>query len=374
MCAAAGETPRALRRRPHARLAEHDQLPARHGSAARPCTRATTRSRCRRRCRRSRRTPRCPTHADLRRPRHPRRPSLRPPDPALRSLFAQRLRGAAAPRARGRRARRTTFTSLIMPAWHPGPLLRHQDHQHRSRQRGARPARPACQLPAVRRPHRRAAGPDRWRRDHRAAHRGGIGAGGALARARGCAAPAGGRRRPGRAPAAARAIARCGRSSEVSVWARIAAQGAGAGRASWRAQGFDARAVDDLQAAVRRRPTSSAAPRWPPRRWCSGDWLRARHAPGPDRQLHARDARGRRRLLRRRRALRRHRGSAEEERRPARADGARRVRGRRRARHAGEPVRAARGARGHRAHGLQVGRHRAGRPGGGDAGGRGCAA
>ena len=117
-----------------------------------------------------------------------------------------------------------------------------------------------------------------------------------LARRR-CAAAAGARHRPRRAPAAGRA---CDRAADrrSAVW-NHRPEGAQALAAQWRSEGWNAQAATDLEAAVRQRrhrELRDARHLAARSRRVAGAGL----APGPDRQLHAADARGRSGLLRRR--------------------------------------------------------------------------
>ena len=122
--------------------------------------------------------------------------------PALRELFAPAATCRRATCTRSPRPGDAGVTLLIMPAWHPGRYFGIKTVN-------IAPGNAARGLPGLHSTyllydadHRRAAGADRWQRDHRAPHRGGLGAGRVLPGARRRAPAAGGRRRARRAPAA----------------------------------------------------------------------------------------------------------------------------------------------------------------------------
>ena len=143
-------------------------------------------------------------------------------------------------------------TSLVMPAWQaggcygvkvvniaPGNAARGLPGLHST-------------LPPLRREHRRAARLDRRRRDHGAAHRSDVGAGGVVARAGRRAPPGADRRRPDRPPAAGGASrGPADRSRHASGRARRRARRRSS--PSSPAQGFDARARDERRGGRRRR-------------------------------------------------------------------------------------------------------------------------
>ena len=283
--------------------------------------------------------------AHLRRGGDAQGPSLRGPDTGVRELFAQ---GCVVPPRHVHEIAAATggagVTSLVMPAWIPG-------RYSASRSSTSRPATPPAVCPrctpATCCTTRRTGAPlaliDGDQITARRTAAASALAASFLARADARHLLVVGAGQVARLlPAAYRVVRPI---EQVTVWARRLPRGRGTGACAERrrrrrdreprprarfGEGRRSQRRDARHRAVDRGPL--AAPGLPSR---------------PDRQLHAGDARSRRRMLRRRRPVGRYRGGAEEERRSARPDGPRHVRRRRFAQHPrrARPRRGARPAR-----------------------------